>query len=48
MLIYQNIMIHKILKRLCSHRTVFDSIIEKQAPADIIYEDERIMCFKSI
>ena len=31
-----------------SEKTIFDKIIAKQIPADIVYEDEQILAFKDI
>lgn len=31
-----------------SEETIFDKIIAKQIPADIVYEDEQILAFKDI
>ena len=39
----------KILKKFTSKsKTVFDLILKKKIPADIIYEDNKILCFKTI
>ena len=38
----------KSLKRFCQKKTVFDLILKKKIPSETIYEDKKILCFKTI